>query len=61
MEKIYTVDETCDLLSVGRDAVLFAVRQGRLRASKISGKWRITESAIMEFMQANENTTHAES
>lgn len=49
MEKIYTLQETADLLKVSTRSVLRYIKSGRLKATKI-GQWRISESSLNEFM-----------
>lgn len=57
--KIYSVKDVCGELQVGRIAIIKAIHDQRLRASKISGQWRITEQALMDYLKENENI-HAE-
>jgi len=49
MEKIYTLQETADLLKVSTRSVLRYIKAGRLKATKI-GQWRVSESALNEFL-----------
>lgn len=49
MEKIYTLQETADLLKVSTRSVLRYIKSGRLKATKI-GQWRVSESTLNEFL-----------
>lgn len=49
MEKIYTLQETADLLKVSTRSVLRYIKSGRLKATKI-GQWRVSESVLNEFL-----------
>ncbi|KKR58932.1 MAG: hypothetical protein UY03_C0026G0003 [Parcubacteria group bacterium GW2011_GWA2_47_64] len=54
MEKIYTLQETADLLKVSTRSVLRYIKSGRLKATKI-GQWRVGESALDEFLNQSKN------
>jgi excisionase family DNA binding protein len=51
METIYTVDEVSQILRVHRNVVCVLCNQGKLRAVKVGRAFRITETAINEFLK----------
>jgi excisionase family DNA binding protein len=55
MEKILTVKEVAQKLNVCQRTVIRHIKQKKLRASKM-GHWRIKESDIEKFFNANTNT-----
>ncbi len=55
MDKIYTAKEAADVLRVSRATVDRLLKRGKIRASKVGNRYRITETALMEFMQSTEN------
>ena len=58
-EKKYTVGETAKILGCSKSQVKFLLRTGQLRGYKLSlgksGKWRIYESSILEFIIENDS------
>jgi excisionase family DNA binding protein len=50
-------DETADSLHITKATLYKLVKEGRVPARKINGKWRFTRSAIEElFVGCGENT-----
>ncbi len=47
---LYTLKECCSILKVGRNKMLELIWNGEIDAFKIGGHWRITESAIQEYV-----------
>ena len=47
---LYTLKECCSILKVGRTKMLELIWNGEIDAFKIGGHWRITESAIQEYV-----------
>lgn len=50
VEKLYTVDETAEILQVTANTVRRNIRQKRIRASKIGKSYRIKESDLQAFL-----------
>ena len=51
MEKLYTVKEVAEILSVSQNTIWRWVREGKLKSIKLSnGATRFTEKDIQEFM-----------
>jgi len=51
MEKALTFRELRAHLRVSPPVLYDALRKGRIRATKIGRAWRITESAVAEFLR----------
>ena len=52
LPQFLTVAEVADALRVHQQSVLNYVRDGRLRASKMMGQWRIAVRDLEEFINA---------
>lgn len=53
-----TPSQAADQLPVGNaDWIRMQLRTGRLRGSKIGGRWVVEESAIAEMVEAASNST----
>lgn len=53
-----TPEAAAELLPVGNaDWVRIQLRAGKLRGSKIGGRWVVEESAIHEMVEAGSNST----
>lgn len=51
MEKLYTVDELAEYLSLKPRTIRKKLRDGEIIGIKISGKeWRITSQAVKEYL-----------
>lgn len=48
--KLYTLQETAEILKVTTRSIHRFIRDGRLEAKKI-GRWRISQAAIERFLQ----------
>ena len=57
MEKLYTLQETADLLKVSTRTVLRYIKSGKLKATKI-GQWRINEISLRDFLSDNQNSNN---
>ncbi|PIZ00889.1 excisionase [bacterium (Candidatus Howlettbacteria) CG_4_10_14_0_8_um_filter_40_9] len=57
MEKFLTVKEVAQKMSVCQRTIIRHIKQKKLRASKM-GHWRIKESDLEIFFNANANTKH---
>lgn len=55
-KKIYTVEETSNVLQIRRETVLKLIYNKSLRASKVGRIWRIHGDDILKFLRENENT-----
>jgi excisionase family DNA binding protein len=49
--KVYTIDETAELLKIHRETARDLARRGKLRGSKIGKRWRFTEEDIRQFLE----------
>ena len=52
-DKLLTVDDLCEYLVVSKDFIYDAVRQGRLRASRIARQLRFRQLDVDAFVEAN--------
>lgn len=50
-EKLYTLTEVEEKLQVTRQSLYNWIRDGKLKAIKFGGNYRISESAINEFIK----------
>lgn len=53
--KLYTLTELEGILGVTHRTLLEYVKQGKLKARKIGGKWKVTEANLKEFINGAEN------
>ena len=51
MEKIYTVTEAREYLKVSDSTIRRYMRKGKLKSQKLGREYRITETAIKEFLE----------
>ncbi|MFS0918556.1 helix-turn-helix domain-containing protein [Brevibacillus sp. 179-C 1.1 NHS] len=49
--KLLTLDECADYLNVSRRTVYMHVRDGRLRAYKVGGTWRVEPQDLYDFQE----------
>ena len=49
--KLYTLTEIEPIIGVSHRTLLTYVKEGRLKASKVGGKWRVTQGAIKELIE----------
>lgn len=47
---IYTVKELSDILGITQVTIREYIKQGKLKAKKIAGVWRITGDALKDFL-----------
>jgi excisionase family DNA binding protein len=47
---IYSVKEISDILGITQVTIREYIRQGKLRAKKIAGEWRITGESLRDFL-----------
>lgn len=52
MDRIYTVEETAEILQVHIDTVRKYIKSGALRAAKIGKAYRVQESDLQAFIEA---------
>lgn len=48
--KLYTIEEVADLLKLSRRTIYRYLKDGKLKANKVGQSWRITETALNEFI-----------
>ncbi|MEM3486429.1 MAG: helix-turn-helix domain-containing protein [Candidatus Methanomethyliaceae archaeon] len=53
-EKYFSVTEVARMYNVGRVTVGSWIRQGRLKAVRLGNVWRISETALAEFIKTNQ-------
>ena len=49
--EIMTFNECKDLLKVGKNTLLDLLHSGTIDGFKISGRWRITKEAVIEYLK----------
>lgn len=54
-EKYYSVQELAKLLNVSEWMISNQMKKGRMPAVRIGGQWRMSESALDEYMQEQSN------
>jgi len=50
---VYNVKEISELLGITQVTIREYIKQGKLRAKKIAGEWRITGDALRDFLSAD--------
>jgi len=50
MEKIYTVEEVCELLKIGKTLCYRYLKANTLNGKKLGKKWIIPESSLSEYL-----------
>jgi excisionase family DNA binding protein len=58
MEKVYTMTQLQENLQTTKVTLYNYIKSGRLKAFKVGRTWRVTESALQEFI--NESTHKGE-
>lgn len=53
--KLYDIKQTAELLGVTTRTLQTYIKKGRIKARKIGGKWKFTESNIAEFLNGADN------
>lgn len=48
--KLYTLQELEGLLEVTTRTLLTYIKEGKLKAVKIGGKWKVSESNLQDFV-----------
>lgn len=51
--RLYGLQEIADALNVTRRTLYNYLKQGKLKAVKIGGEWRVTEDNLMSFLNGN--------
>jgi excisionase family DNA binding protein len=49
-EKLYKTRDVCEMLSISYKTLLLWIRQGKIRAVRINGYYRIPESEIKKLI-----------
>ncbi|MDT8337066.1 MAG: helix-turn-helix domain-containing protein [Candidatus Izemoplasmatales bacterium] len=49
--KLYTIEEISDILKVTPRTIYNYIKSGNLKAVKIGKYWRVTDSALQEFIE----------
>lgn len=48
---LITVDELCELLSIGRNSAYILLNSGELKAFRIGRNWKISREAVWEYIK----------
>jgi len=54
IEEVYTVEEVAESLKFNPRTVMGWLKKGKLKGIKIGNDWRISESAVKDFLADNE-------
>jgi len=54
LEEVYTVEEVAETLKFNVRTVQGWIKKGKLKATKIGSDYRITETAVKEFLKEHE-------
>ncbi len=49
--KLYTLDEVMDFLQTTRRTLYRYIKDGKLKAVKVGGRWKVTDEALKDFLQ----------
>lgn len=55
MEEFLTPKEVAQIVKVSHQIVIYWIKQGKLKAFKIGGQWRIRKPDFEEFLQVKES------
>lgn len=56
VSKLYTISDICNLLGVTKVTVYKYIKDGKLEAVKIGRDWKVTQSALNEFINKGTRT-----
>jgi len=48
--RVYTLDEVAEVLKITRRTLYTYVKEGKLKAVKIGREWRVSETALQDFL-----------
>lgn len=48
--RVYTLDEVAEILKITRRTLYTYVKEGKLKAVKIGREWRVSETALQDFL-----------
>ena len=48
--RVYTLDEVAEVLKITRRTLYTYVKEGKLKAVKIGHEWRVSETALQDFL-----------
>lgn len=51
--KLYTLQELESILETSTRTLLTYIKQGKLKAVKIGGKWKVSESNLQDFVNGS--------
>ena len=49
--KLYTLDEVMEFLPTTRRTLYRYIKDGKLKAVKVGGRWKVTDEALKDFLQ----------
>ena len=49
--KLYTLDEVMDFLHTTRRTLYRYIKDGKFKAVKVGGRWKVTDEALKEFLK----------
>ncbi len=55
IEKMYTLNDLVELLTIPKPTLRDKIRDGSLKARKIAGKWRVSESDVQAYIEGSPN------
>jgi len=58
--KLYNVEELTEKLDVTKLTIRTYIKQGRLSARKIGGKWYVTEEELISFLSLTDRSKGAQ-
>lgn len=53
--ELITIDDMCDILSIGRNSAYDLLNTGKIKAFKIGSHWKLTREAVDEFIRRESN------
>lgn len=48
--KVYTLKDVADIIKVTERTLLTYIKEGKLKAKKIGGKWIVSQANLQEFI-----------
>lgn len=56
---VHTISEVCDMMKCERHAITKEIQEGRLKAFKIGNRWRIHQTSLDTWIEAQYKRTSA--
>lgn len=52
--KLYTLDEVAELVNITRRTLYKHIEEGKLKATKVGGRWRVSDSNLRKYINGED-------